>query len=327
MPKYTKAERQYIKGIVHNYALQRWSDQDIVDYLHTEKKIDLTKSMISKIRNQVEQQAEEWYLELKQSRYLYLAHFKERIDTLYSVEKQLWEIANDKHNQVVDRRGALAEIHHTEKTLSSLYDISRYLTDVGIVPIANGNGSNGKPDCYGSGCTCSITSMDNRTHSLCRYCHIMWCHSTYNQDWCPNVECSHGLKGHHFNPYDEHNVWVQCNGCKQWFKKQEILDIHKNNCSFVNGEPLVHQDQVMPKPEIEAPEWVETKQDVFIPKEQPQLINQIIKPEENLDKAIEISEGPKEGDVIGPKWTPAEAYKALKKSKAGSNTETTTTSF
>jgi len=31
--KWTKAERQYIKGIVHIYSLQRWTDQDLVDYL------------------------------------------------------------------------------------------------------------------------------------------------------------------------------------------------------------------------------------------------------------------------------------------------------
>jgi len=37
--KWTKAERQYVKGIVHNYSLQRWTDQDIVNYLREEKKL------------------------------------------------------------------------------------------------------------------------------------------------------------------------------------------------------------------------------------------------------------------------------------------------
>lgn len=259
MSKFTKLERQYIKGIVHNYALQQWTDQDIVDYLHNEKKIDIDRTTITKIRNQVEQQAEEWYLELKQSRYLYLAHFKERIDTLYSVEKSLWEIANDKNNQVVDRRGALAEIHHTEKTLSALYDISRYLTASQLTGVKT---EDGKQSCYGNGCTCSRTSMDSRTHSECRYCLTRWCHSTYKQDWCPNVECSHGLKGHHFAPYDEHNVWVECSGCKLWFKKQEILDIHYQQCNHiihvdnVNALPTtitdnsINEYEVKPKPEI-----------------------------------------------------------------------------
>lgn len=281
MPKYTKAERQYIRGIVHNYALQRWSDQDIVDYLHTEKKIDLTKSMISKIRNQVKQQAEEWYLELKQSRYLYLAHFKERIDTLYSVEKSLWEIVNDKNNQVVDRRGALAEIHHTEKTLSALYDVSRYLSATQLTGVNEDN----KIDCYG-GCNCVMSNMDSRTHSRCMYCQITWCHSTYNQDWCPNSDCGHGLKGSNFRPYDEHNTWVQCNACEQWFKKQAILDIHRQTCS---------PGDIRVEAETEAPEWVETKQVVPIPKEQPQPIqSEEISKKTLLNEEEEEDEEPKE---------------------------------
>ena len=42
--KWTKAERQYVKGIVHNYLLQRWTDQDMVHYLHEDKKIKIARS-------------------------------------------------------------------------------------------------------------------------------------------------------------------------------------------------------------------------------------------------------------------------------------------
>ncbi|MGB0003823.1 MAG: hypothetical protein WBP74_04100, partial [Nitrososphaeraceae archaeon] len=69
---WTKAERQYIKGIVHNYSLQRWTDQDIVDYLQ-EKKIKIGRSTVTKIKNQVEQEAENWYVELRESGSKYVA--------------------------------------------------------------------------------------------------------------------------------------------------------------------------------------------------------------------------------------------------------------
>jgi hypothetical protein len=124
----SRAEKQYVRGIVHNLSLQKLTDQEIVNYLWEEKKIDIARSTVNAIKNQVEKQAENWYMELKQSRYLYLAHFKERIDTLYTVEKHLWEIVNNPNENTVDRRGALAEIHKTEITLCSLYDVSRYLT-------------------------------------------------------------------------------------------------------------------------------------------------------------------------------------------------------
>jgi hypothetical protein len=56
---FTKAEREYVKGIVHNLLFQRLTDNEIVQWLRDEKKIDLDRSTISKMRNQVEEQAEE----------------------------------------------------------------------------------------------------------------------------------------------------------------------------------------------------------------------------------------------------------------------------
>ena len=52
---FTKAEREYVKGLVHNLSFQRLTDQEIVQWLHDEKQINLDKSTVSKIRNRVEQ--------------------------------------------------------------------------------------------------------------------------------------------------------------------------------------------------------------------------------------------------------------------------------
>ncbi|MGA7977455.1 MAG: hypothetical protein WB975_09480, partial [Nitrososphaeraceae archaeon] len=47
---FTKAEREYVKGVVHNLSLQRLTDRQIVRWLHDEKRIDLERSTISKMR-------------------------------------------------------------------------------------------------------------------------------------------------------------------------------------------------------------------------------------------------------------------------------------
>jgi IS30 family transposase len=80
--KWTKVERQYIQGIVHNYSLKRWSDQDIVNFLLEEKKIRIGRSTVARIRKQVERTAEKWYIELKKSAYKYIATYKERLDSI-----------------------------------------------------------------------------------------------------------------------------------------------------------------------------------------------------------------------------------------------------
>jgi hypothetical protein len=118
--KVAKSERQYIRGIIHNLSLQRWTDQEISDYLHKEKKIDLARSTVSKIKNQIEKEAEKWYFELQQSRYKYIAVYKERFDSLMSYQKRLNEIVEFYRNEhlypdtVIK---AISELHRIEVSM------------------------------------------------------------------------------------------------------------------------------------------------------------------------------------------------------------------
>ena len=75
--KVAKSEKQYLRGIVHNLSLQKWTDQDIIDYLRDEKSIDIGRSTVTKIKNQIEKEAEKWYIELRQSTYKYIATYKD----------------------------------------------------------------------------------------------------------------------------------------------------------------------------------------------------------------------------------------------------------
>jgi hypothetical protein len=61
----TNAQKQYVRGIIHNISLQRWTDQEIADYLRIEKKIDLARITINGIRRNIEKQAAKWYIELE----------------------------------------------------------------------------------------------------------------------------------------------------------------------------------------------------------------------------------------------------------------------
>ncbi len=54
---FTKAEREYVKGLVRDLSFQRLTDREIVQWLYDQKKIDLDRSTISKMRNQIEKDA------------------------------------------------------------------------------------------------------------------------------------------------------------------------------------------------------------------------------------------------------------------------------
>jgi hypothetical protein len=126
---FTNLEREYVKGIVHNLSFQRLTDQEIVQWLHDEKQIDLDRSTVSKMRNQVESNAEKWYIELKKSTYKFVAVYKERIDSLFSYQKKLHEIINDTKKPEVKLR-AISELHSIEMSIFSLW---KQLPDLDIV--------------------------------------------------------------------------------------------------------------------------------------------------------------------------------------------------
>ena len=210
---FTKAEREYIKGIVHNFALDKWTDQDIVNYLHSEKEIDISRSAITKIRNQIEQQAEKWYIELKQSRYKYIATYKERVDSLFSYQKILHEIISSNKKPEVQVR-AVSELHSIEM---SIFNLWKQLPNLSIVDnrTDNVNSRDGisRADMPVIECYC----YDIIKHCKCKYClHV----------WCPNTNCEHSVKGCRFQPYDEVYTWIQYTTCTRWFKTQKILDVH-----------------------------------------------------------------------------------------------------
>jgi hypothetical protein len=109
-----------VKGIVHNYSLQRWTDQDIVNFLWEEKKIRIGRSTVTRIKNQVEEQAGNWYLELRESSYRTIAFYKERLDSLLSYQKKLNDIMDTSEAPEIGIR-TIAELHRIEMSLHTIF--------------------------------------------------------------------------------------------------------------------------------------------------------------------------------------------------------------
>lgn len=74
--------------------MHRFNDQEIVDYLNEEKKIDIARSTVNKIGNCAEKEVEKWYINLRDSGAKYIASYKERVDSLLSYQKKLHELIN-----------------------------------------------------------------------------------------------------------------------------------------------------------------------------------------------------------------------------------------
>jgi hypothetical protein len=117
---FTKAEREYVKGIVRNLSFQRFSDRKIVQWLHDEKQIDVDRSTVSKIRNKAEQDAAKWYTSLRESGTKYVAVYKQRLDSLLSYQKKLHEVINQCKSPDLLLK-AISELHRIEMSLHTLF--------------------------------------------------------------------------------------------------------------------------------------------------------------------------------------------------------------
>lgn len=118
--KCTKSEKEYVKGIIHNLSFQRLTDQEIVQWLHDQKQIDMSRSTVSRVRNQVELKAAMWYIELKKSGSKYIAAYKERIDSLFSYQKKLHEIIESTKKPEIKIR-CISELHSIELDIFNLW--------------------------------------------------------------------------------------------------------------------------------------------------------------------------------------------------------------
>jgi hypothetical protein len=118
--KLSNTEKEYLKGNVHNLSLQRLTDQEIVNYLNSG--YSDTRTTVNGIKNRIEKEAEKWYVQLRQSRYKYIANYKERLDALFTYQKKL--------NEIVEKRSeadleiairAITEIHRIEISILNLW--------------------------------------------------------------------------------------------------------------------------------------------------------------------------------------------------------------
>lgn len=106
---------------------------------HDEKNMKISRSTISRIINTIEESAEKWYIELRQSRYKFIATYKERLDSLLSYQKKLNEILTCTKKEETKIR-AITALQSIEL---DIFNIFKQLPDLSIEDV---KGNNDLPD-------------------------------------------------------------------------------------------------------------------------------------------------------------------------------------
>lgn len=198
----SKSEAEYVKTLIHSLSLQRLTDTEITDYLHNEKQIKIARTTVNRIRNTIERSAEKWYIELKQSRYKYIATYKERLDSLLSYQKMLYDIMSSTKKEEIKIR-AIGELVSIEKYF---FDIWKQLPELDIVH--------------------QVNQSEEQANQ---------------EEQVPPIVNIEDINGVEEIPEKDKGLWhnwEQCDGCQRWWSGRELLNYHKkksnNTCAVPN---------------------------------------------------------------------------------------------
>lgn len=223
----TRAQREYVKTMIHNLSLQRLTDQEIVDYLHNEKQIEIARTTVTLTRNLIEKRAEKWYIELRQSRYKYIAMYKERIDSLLSYQKKLNQIIEfQMHNSDILYSytiiKAISELHKIELSIFNMWkqlpnldtltdDAVSHATNIEHQELRQQR-ERDKEDGYELTQIPPIDDEDERRRF------DLWNDEgkSMSDQYRARMQAQYGLTA---EPPDQHS-WIQCANCSRWFKNQ-----------------------------------------------------------------------------------------------------------
>ena len=235
MPKFRNWQRVAVQSIVADLTIKRIPDRLIIKHIENKTGQTITDRTLRNIRQRIKKESYDWYSKLRQGEYEYLHEFKERINEVADLQRRHHEILDSEVPTTV-KQASLIALHKLNVTLANYYDIVPYLTATGqrqTKEQTEAENSGIHMDITGNytkmplidNCQCRLNGGDTIRHSECRYCLKIWCPKALGQDWCPNPQCTSGIAGCKFQPYDENYTWVECS-CGKWLKTQEILDAH-----------------------------------------------------------------------------------------------------
>ncbi len=218
----TNSQKQYLRCIIHNLSLQRLTDQEIVDYLNNEKNIDIARSTVTGIKNKIEKEAEKWYIELRQSRYKFIATYKERLDSLLSYQKKLNDIISTARKPETQIR-AISELHSIENSIFSLW---KQLPNLTIVDSQtredSGYNRDEQPMINRPPRAILRTGPEDEEHDRAVYLGWKKGDPPLNGLFRTRMEEMYGAD---IEPWDMEQS-LQCSKCERWFKTRETLYAH-----------------------------------------------------------------------------------------------------
>lgn len=137
MHQLSRVDKELVKVLFREAYLKCWRMDQIPTYIKIKTKINVTRKLVDSIKERQWEDDRFWFYELARDPVAYLGLYRDAIDKLTQLEKELWVIVMSSKIETVPRIMAMKEIHSIQKTmvlmlrdlpfitnLSKLYDIN-----------------------------------------------------------------------------------------------------------------------------------------------------------------------------------------------------------
>ena len=122
--KLSRNESAIAKQVVRECVLSRFTREESVAYLSKRlNRKDLNVWDFDKLKRRNKNDTEKWVNSMIQTRWAYIAQFKERIDEYYKYEREYWQIFHNNPKKPQLQKGCLDSLQQCSAAIASLYDI------------------------------------------------------------------------------------------------------------------------------------------------------------------------------------------------------------
>ena len=117
-----KSQREFLRHLVLDTQLQRFSTQESLDYIYSKLRIRISESYLFRVKRQIIESAGTQLEYLSQSRNAYFASFFERINEVYKLQRETYKIYNSTEDDNCKLK-CLSQLKELTVLLSELYTL------------------------------------------------------------------------------------------------------------------------------------------------------------------------------------------------------------
>jgi hypothetical protein len=123
LSKFTNEERRYLKQLVQEGIVRRFTNKEVLVHIKKEIGKNITIKQITRIKKDIKNEASSWISSLAKTDHAYINEYKLRIHELESNQKELWRLYYESNTNTTQKIMIQEKLAKITIYLTQLYDV------------------------------------------------------------------------------------------------------------------------------------------------------------------------------------------------------------